>query len=431
MATPTITLLSDLQPAEDSSPPWIEDNIGIVLLIGGLIFCVLILLLVCLTRMGKKEEEEEENTLTASILKNSGISGEAMTPTIKQKPRFEIPPPNIQNSPNIQKSPSIQKSPNFQFEEEEQSQKSPSEATTAPIDPLGEEIDNAVDHLIKSRIAQEKVSQLTGSPLLLHGKTILDGHRDPDDEQEQVISRAILDPLQPHMAAALSGEWVTSRGLRLEVSMHSVVSAGDGSRARLMMLRDETIVLRDVGKLLRMTDDRVTGPAPESLKWEDGTFWMRSSKSIVKQKSPSTPHGISSGLRVETLKGRGTVLRLYAEGDKIPYWYIRLDSSPHKETLVSSLQMRILPWYAQDAVLQLEAHPATQDFEEFSDHNVKRLVEKSDEEYKQRQEEEERNAARRTEVETQLQEFHKKSYIPAFVIPPSPRSRLAFSDLDI
>ena len=182
-----------------------------------------------------------------------------------------------------------------------------------------------------------------------------------------------LHNLAPDYGFALRGEWAASTGLRIEISTDGHVKGGDGSTGRLFETNARDIILRSGLYFARLANESVQGPSPEMLRWDDGSIWVRQRRRGQTRRTPETsvPQGLAPGVRVDTNYGRGTLMREHNTVDPVPYWYVRLDSAPAKERLVTSLAIRILPWFAQDARAQSRVELATDSgFEQFDEEHV-------------------------------------------------------------
>ena len=176
--------------------------------------------------------------------------------------------------------------------------------------------------------------------------------------------------LAPDYGFAVRGEWKSSTGLRIEVSRDGTVYGGDGSSAQLLETNTRALAMRSGQHFTMLSDGKLLGPAPELLRWDDGTMWVRErNDGRSPRREPGMPQGLAAGTRVDTPQGRGTLVRRHngEASDKLQYWYVRLDADPTVETVVPAQAARILPWFQQDAVLQEEVAPATQKgFQQFT-----------------------------------------------------------------
>eukprot|EP00755_Sulcionema_specki_P021960 Sspe_Gene.75350::Locus_47083_Transcript_2_3_Confidence_0.400_Length_1295::g.75350::m.75350 len=178
--------------------------------------------------------------------------------------------------------------------------------------------------------------------------------------------RLTLNPLTPEVRVAMAGEWVASSGVRIEVAISGHVIGGDGSEADLFIGDSGELLLR-AGQIVARADKGVVkGPSPECIRWEDGGMWYRvQSKNGLHRDSPRSgkgplgPASLAPGVRVDTPKGRGTIVSPYSDKKDADvmlrsYWYVKLDANPEAPPeLVSPHNMVILPWFSQSAVPQL------------------------------------------------------------------------------
>eukprot|EP01064_Diplonema_japonicum_P027198 TRINITY_DN3907_c0_g1_i1.p1 TRINITY_DN3907_c0_g1~~TRINITY_DN3907_c0_g1_i1.p1 ORF type:complete len:375 (+),score=28.03 TRINITY_DN3907_c0_g1_i1:48-1127(+) len=294
-----------LTPRSANDESFLDTYLWVVIVVPSVLLCFL---LVCCARRRRPENKEEDPV-----------------PLLLQSAE-----PSVDHEGGVPEDPA----PSLEAGEKQTPPKSP-----ASSDEVVESIDLSIQRLLRSREAGEDFSprgRMCGSPLLTH-----------------TDATGTLNALDADACFALQGDWITSSGLRVNVS-YSFVKGIDGSLGKLM--KDEKSLVLISNGCVTHTCSLPSGPAPEVLEWGDNMLWVRESRgmSVTTSEPRNSPNSLAPGMRVETPRGRGTLVNLHNFVDDLVYWYVRMDSTPHKVSLVSSFRIKVLPWFTQDSVLRME-----------------------------------------------------------------------------